>query len=191
MFSRLIGGAEVFGSFSFDPDSTVAAIAPVVFERWKLNPADFELGTCDCATHASVLADPAKKLSEIYVEDIILQVRRAGEFPRVEIVRAEAAPVEPARLSVTGNCLTIGFKMIEGGDRFSLQLQKSDTVKTAKEEVARRLGLESVEWVTLLFGGKPLADQFILGRLRLGHSDISVYVKDANEVLLVTGMAMR
>jgi hypothetical protein len=84
--------------------------------------------------------------------------------------------MEPARLSVTGNCITIWFKETEKGDRFSLTFQESHDVKFAKEAVTRHLGLSTVESVTLWAGGKRLPGPFILGRLRLGTSDISVSI---------------
>jgi hypothetical protein len=70
-------------------------------------------------------------------------------------------------------------------------MQKYDTVNTARGIVARHLGLAGPDWVTLLFKGRALAGAFLLSRLRIGNSAISVHVKDASEVLLVTGKAMR
>jgi hypothetical protein len=184
---RSTGGLVNFGKFAFDPESTIADITGAVCAKWNLNPGEIEFGRWD-GEHDPVLVSPTTKLSEVYVDENLLQVGLTGQFLRGDPVATP--PVESARLSMSGNFLRIWFKEISKNDRFNLPFQKTDTVRTAREEVRKRLGLDSVEFITLLFGGKPLADNFILGRLRLGDSDISVYVKDLNEVVLLTGKAL-
>jgi hypothetical protein len=87
--------------------------------------------------------------------------------------------------------LPVHFRTVSDDRPFALKLQKCDTVKTAKVMVAKYLGLAGPESVTLLFKGRALAEVFVLSRLRIGNASISVYVRDATEVLLVTGRAMR
>jgi hypothetical protein len=129
------------------------------------------------------------KLSEVYVDETILQVGLTGQSHRAAAVATPA--VESARLSMPGNFLRVWFKELANGNRFNLPFQKSDTIKTAKEAVMKHFGLDSIEFITRLFRGKPLVDAFIIGRIRLGDSDISVYANDLNAVFLVTGKPKR
>jgi hypothetical protein len=76
-------------------------------------------------------------------------------------------------------------------ERFSLPFQKSSSVRDAREQVKIRLGQPSLDYITLLFNGKALKDEFLLSRLRLGTTAITVYVKDTTEVVLTTVKAMR
>jgi hypothetical protein len=133
------------------------------------------------------------KLSAIDFTTFALVVGPRGEFISTELVALEPPPpVEdtPAELCTTLNSISLNFKMMADETHFKLTFRKTDNVKTAKIAVARRLRQPGPEWVTLLFKGKALAEAFVLSRLRIGETAISVHVKDASALLLVTGKAM-
>jgi hypothetical protein len=49
----------------------------------------------------------------------------------------------------------------------------------------------ALDAVMLLFAGKALKDQFLLSRLRVGDSAITVCIRDDQAVLIVTAKANR
>jgi hypothetical protein len=67
---------------------------------------------------------------------------------------------------------------------------KKATIGNARTKVAEKLSLDPGA-VTLLFAGNTLQDRYIIDRLRIGEQKITVYIKDDNEVLLLTAKTYR
>ena len=48
-----------------------------------------------------------------------------------------------------------------------------------------------VDYITLLFGGRPLGNRMLLSRIHLHNKSITVYIKDLSEIILVTAKQLR
>jgi hypothetical protein len=68
---------------------------------------------------------------------------------------------------------------------FQLRFPVGTKVSVARSAVATRFG-RSADEVSLFFLGKALKDGFVMDRLRLGGSKITVYLPDLEPVLLAT-----
>jgi hypothetical protein len=136
-----------------------------------------------------------KQLKDINFETHGLVMGPKGQFISTELVvlepAAEApAEVDAAEICTTLNSIVVNFQTTVENTRFAITFRKTDTVKTAKLMVARRLAVSGPECVTLLFKGKALAEAFVLSRLRIGNLPIAVHVKDTGALVLVSAMAM-
>ncbi|MDR1628052.1 MAG: hypothetical protein LBR79_04690 [Oscillospiraceae bacterium] len=110
--------------------------------------------------------------------------------PFEEVTVPLSAPSSPDGLNDSGEYT---FKVTNEDKKikpFTLKFGKGDTVAKAKIEVAKKLNLSGPEYVTLQFGGKPLKEAFVISRLRIGEEEISVFMKDNSEVLLLTAKSM-
>jgi hypothetical protein len=184
----------LMGKFSGLRTATVNDIAPAVFAKWTLKPPEWEFGLNDLDNDTTMLVPMDKKLAEIDFDSFQLVVGRKGQFISQELVPlASPTAVEADRstLCTTLNSLVVTFKQMGDEKPFTLKFRKTDTVQVAKQAVAQALTLGGPEWVTLLFKGKALAEAFVLSRLRIGDTPITVHVKDRSALLLVTGKAMR
>jgi hypothetical protein len=90
----------------------------------------------------------------------------------------------------TGNLDLLAYAFVCDSPKaeFSLRFARGSKVADARSAVARRLE-RAAEDVSLFFMGKALKEGFVIDRLRLGHSKITVYVRDLEPVFLGTAKA--
>ena len=63
-------------------------------------------------------------------------------------------------------------------------------ISDAKHILSEEFGVP-VDYITLLFGGRPLTNGMLLSRIRLHNKSITVYIKDISEIILVTAKGLR
>jgi hypothetical protein len=155
--------------FSFGPDVTIADLEDAARAKWSLGGRAIAAARLNAATDARTPIPPGTRLADVDLSDPWTLV--IG--PKDEMSR-----------------LAAGEKLYEfavGAEKriVALQFTESDSVRVAREKLARALALDSVDCVMLMFAGKPLPDCFRLSRLRLGGGRITANIKDLSEVALV------
>jgi hypothetical protein len=86
--------------------------------------------------------------------------------------------------------LEFRFVYPDKDESFAIRFMGNQTVQDARKKVAEKYFVEPDD-VKLLVGGKALKDPFILERLRLGSRPINIFIRNMDEVLLLTARAMR
>jgi hypothetical protein len=168
------------------PLSTLADAEPAIKAQCGVGERETEFAEVD-ESGATVRVDPTRLVREFAGTGSMLMLRPFGaaDLPpaptslRHSIVRAEV-PLP------TRDEIAVKFTVAGSGEApFTKVFRKEETMKVAREAVAQDLGLDDKE-ITLLFAGKPFADEFVLGRLRIGSQAVTVYVKQKAEVLLLS-----
>jgi hypothetical protein len=198
----LLGIIPRMALFRKDAGQTLADLAPDVAEKWELGDLEFEFVTGDPGEENWRVVPRSTPLTEVPDKDSdeALAVRPAtwlaeapasagGSAALFDTVstQARAPPPPPADDTGTGTPYRFNF---DGGREQTLRFEAGAKVQAARERVARDLGVAE-DAVTLLFAGKPLKDQFLLSRLRVGDAAIIVCIRDDQAVLIVTAKANR
>jgi hypothetical protein len=196
-FTLLIGPIPRQSKFDADSAGTLGDLKEKVRERFGLADVPFDFAIGDLENDEMTCLPPSTVIGTIEVSETrALGIVAAGASPSVVPVDAPSlnrqlqTSLRPApAAAAAGANLSVSFAVL-GEDPFSLEFPPKATVRDAKRLVAD-LRNTTPAFATLLFGGKALNDTFLLGRLRLGGTPISVHLKDAGEVLLVTAGSMR
>jgi hypothetical protein len=89
-----------------------------------------------------------------------------------------AALASQLRSSLGGEIVAFNFVLAEAEpQRFSLPFGPAQTVRDAKRAILSHYGRNEDVPIALLYAGKALRDDFVLGRLRIGKDEIVVFLK--------------
>jgi hypothetical protein len=177
-------------NFAFGPGDTLGAIRADVVAKFKLGSRDFDFVVGDLVSEAmTVLALTTEIRSIGLTSENSLAVVDHGRFSPITV---DAVPImQQFRVSIAkpGSPVVIQFR-IPGEEQFSVEFPPGAAVSAARAAVAERKSV-SVDFITLMIGGKALHDAFLIERLRIGANPVTVYIKDMSEVLLLTAKALR
>jgi hypothetical protein len=172
------------------PRATLAESESVIKQQCGVSERATEFAELDPAGNTRKI-EGNRLASEFVNSQLTLVLRPAGA--RIEnpeplhrsLVRADAEPPP-----VSGDEIEIPFIVPKPIDRqFRLRFSKVERIAVARDRVAVELGMDP-ETITLMFCGKALNVDIILGRLRLGRSPITVYVKLKAEIFLISARAI-
>jgi hypothetical protein len=90
--------------------------------------------------------------------------------------------------SVRNNIPVYQFVCLQHSEEFELRLAIGTKVSSVREMIGRRYGVPAAA-VTLHAFGKALRDGFVMDRLRIGTSKVSVHLQDNGEIVLLTARA--
>jgi len=205
----LLGSIPRPGTFKLPLNATTRDLEEAARKKWDLADIDIELATWEMDTDVQTTTGN-KLLSEVdlsgNLELAIIKTDtgdgHAGAGGTAAFATTIAESVKPAAPAaatpLTAGLVQYNFNLEQIGKELSTALPPTATVKDAKAAVAAQLTSQKAHGfsgnpddVTLLFSGKPLKDQWMMNRLRIGDKKISVVYKDTSDVLIVTAKANR
>jgi hypothetical protein len=189
--------------FTFPAGTTVGEALTIVCEKYRVS-GDVQFVLEQRSTEQREYPPPTTLIDSLDLDcyDVLIA---AAKPPVVEVVTTPASrgldqaepPEDMMVLSTVGsrpakpeaNTMEYTFACDQRNETFAVGFERGKTVKDARIAIATRYDMD-FEFVTLVYGGKPLRDTFILDRLRIGKQKISVYLKGQSEVVLMTAAAM-
>jgi hypothetical protein len=197
------------GVFALPPTATLAEAEIVVKQRWKLEDLELEFALFDLDTDEMTFISKETEIGSIDHAVNSLTVRpaqivsaipdvRSAALESCGVCRGEAEVPEEALLqSIQITVRTVNRDL--PAYRFVCDLDKSEfemrfpagaKVADARLAIAHRFARASDE-VLLFFMGKALKDGFVMDRLRLGESQITVYLPSLDAIILATAPGLR
>ncbi|MDR1627706.1 MAG: ubiquitin family protein [Oscillospiraceae bacterium] len=157
--------------------------------EFNANDAEFATGELEGYGFPDLLPEDGK-ISDLKKDDggdLVLGIQPKGLAHTTEFV-----PLSPILQSDAVNSglenKQYSFGVLDCEEPFVLEFGEGATVADAKTAVASHLGT-TPEYITLMYGGKPLKKTFILQRLRV-VGQITVFKKDNKPVFLTTVKSM-
>jgi hypothetical protein len=200
--SLLLGVVPRVGFFALPPTATLTEAEVVLRERWKLEDLDLEFALFDLETDEMAFVSKDTAIGSIDHGSHSLVVRPAqiasvgvesgfgggGEAAAGGEPPAEARLLQSMHMTVgTVNRDVPAYQFVCDSTKaeFTLRFAVGTKVGAARSAVAARFDRRPDE-VSLFFMGKALKDGFVMDRLRLGSSKITVYLPDVDPVVLLT-----
>jgi hypothetical protein len=198
LITLILGVIPRGGRFACPPTATLAEVEPVLRERWKLEDLELEFALLDLETGEMAFVSKATPIGTIDHVTFSLSIRPAEIAPAdpgVGPADLESAPLGDAaapdeeRLqqsmkmtvgSVSRDLPAYQFVCASNKAEFTLRFPPAATVADARAALALRFGRSPGE-VSLVGRGKPLRDQFVMDRLRLGDGKIKVLLSDPGQ----------
>jgi hypothetical protein len=199
----LLGVVPRVGLFALPPTATLTEAEAALKQRWKLEDLELEFALFDLDTDEMTVVPKGTTIGTIDHGRYSLSVRPAQFGPAapdvvpmdIEIaadVYAEAPDEDRLQQSMKMTIGTVNrdlpayeFVCDSPKSEFRQHFPLGTKVAVARSAVGSRFG-RSVEEVSLFFMGKALKDGFVIDRLRLGGSKITVYLTDLDPVILGT-----
>jgi hypothetical protein len=193
----LIGVVPRVLALSLPPDATIADAEVTVRSRVNLGDLQLEFALMETATESIATLAKSTPVASLDLSHLTLVARPAGacSYENSGKVHDAPEPSFPARSALPLNgrsgwahSIACSFHCDQPSDDFQLSFSSGATIGEAREEIAQRYG-KSAPDVELYFMGKALRDGFLLSRLKIEHSGITIRLADDSEILVLTARA--